>query len=322
MLLSGQLSDWSVGDLLQMLHITKKTASLHIEGSDRGGAVYFDEGAVISADVTLGAGGELGSIEHIVESVYVLQLLNEGDFDVRNEVPPVTASALAVADALEQAGVHLAAERALDATGLLNARALRLAQVIEEPILLSEQVWRAISVSIPAFTFSELEQRLGRAGAVSTVEQFRDLGILEAVIEELEPQIEVEEAAAADFDAAADSTVESNEIEVAESDGQIEVEAQEPAPIVPDNDDDRGVIVVEDDGSEYALDEFLDEGTEEPAAAGVSSLTAAIRAAAAASDEAEGTSDDESVLLAEAAAMEDGEDDAIRRTVRSLVSGD
>ena len=50
MMLSGNLSDWSVGDLLQMLHITKKTASLHIDGTDRSGVVHFESGAIVNAE--------------------------------------------------------------------------------------------------------------------------------------------------------------------------------------------------------------------------------------------------------------------------------
>lgn len=314
MLLSGQLSDWSVADLLQMLHITKKTASLHIDGTDRSGAVYFDDGAIINAHVSLGAGGETGTPENVVEAVYVLQLLNDGSFDVRNEVPSLTVDALAVADALEQAGVHLTAERELDATGLLAARALRLAQVIEEPIILSEQVWRAISVSIPAFTFSELEQRLGRAGAVSTVEQFRELGILEAVLDEIEPlpPVEVHEVEHVEIDESGVEFDSADNVEPAEDNGSIEVAEDEIAPIVPDSDDRVGLITVDED---HNWEGGYDEAEEAPVAAGFSSLTAAIRAAAAVSED-EAAEDDESQLLAEAATDDDG---SLRRTVRSLV---
>jgi hypothetical protein len=195
MMLSGNLSDWSVGDLLQMLHITKKTASLHIDGTDRSGVVHFESGAIVNAEVSLGGppGGQ--PRDEVVEAVYVLELLDEGLFEIKNEVPPRTIEPLAVAEALELAGQHLDAERHLDETGLLSARGLRLAQTIAEPIILSEQVWNAISVSIPAFTFPELEARLGRAGAVATIEQFRDLGILEAVLEDIEPAMPKPEAA-------------------------------------------------------------------------------------------------------------------------------
>ena len=212
MMLSGNLSDWSVGDLLQMLHITKKTASLHIEGVDRAGVVYFDEGAIVNAGVSLGGGPKSDAREEVVEAVYVLELLDEGSFEIKNEVPPRTIEPLPVAEALELAGEHLDAERHLDETGLLAARGLRLAQTIEEPIILSEQVWNAISVSIPAFTFPELEERLGRAAAVATVEQFRDLGILEAVLEDVETtpsSVELESPMAVGFDDASDEEVDS-----------------------------------------------------------------------------------------------------------------
>ncbi len=183
MLLEGQLSDWSVEDLLQMLHITKKSASLHIDGAERSGVVYFDEGAIVGAEVSHGAAGS-DDRETAVEALYVLRLLTDGAFEIRNEVPSTVIDPVSVADALELASKHLDAEKALADTGLLNARGLRLAQEIDEPIILSERIWAAISVSIPAFTFDELEGRMGRAAAVDTLEQFRDLGVLEAVLDE------------------------------------------------------------------------------------------------------------------------------------------
>ncbi len=186
MMLSGNLTDWSVGDLLQMLHITKKTASLHVSGADRAGVVHFEGGAIVNADVSLGGGAGEHPRDEVIEAVYVLELLGEGTFEIKGEVPSRTVDPIPVAEALELAGEHLEAEKHLDETGLLAARGLRLAQTIEEPIILSEQVWNAISASIPAFTFPELEARLGRAGAVATIEQFRDLGILEAVLEDVE----------------------------------------------------------------------------------------------------------------------------------------
>lgn len=130
MLLSGQVSDWSVEDLLQMLHITKKTASLHVDGAERSGVVYFDAGAIVGAEVSVGATGD--DREAAVEALYVLQLLDEGEFEIRNQVPPTAMDPMSVADALELASEHLAAERTLGESGLLGARRLRLAQQIDD----------------------------------------------------------------------------------------------------------------------------------------------------------------------------------------------
>ena len=47
--LSGQLSDWSINDLLQIMQVTNKTGSLDIEG-ERRGRVHFREGRVTGAD--------------------------------------------------------------------------------------------------------------------------------------------------------------------------------------------------------------------------------------------------------------------------------
>jgi hypothetical protein len=356
MMLSGNLTDWSVGDLLQMLHITKKTASLHISGADRSGVVHFEGGAIVNADVSLGGGAADHPRDEVIEAVYVLELLDEGTFEIKGEVPSRTIDPLPVAEALELAGKHLDAERHLDDTGLLAARGLRLAQTIEEPIILSEQVWNAISASIPAFTFPDLEQRLGRAGAISTIEQFRDLGILEAVLDDMEPaasmpqpevvvdaeQMYAEHRSSStapelttdeQIDAQLAEAFEETWTEEAGEDVIVPEFVEDVRPIVAAAADDSIIVPVEDDSV------AAPEPVEQPATApsGASSLSAAIRAAAEAGGAADvhtNAHDDESVLLSEAAgeapvgegeATADAvapraEDGSLRRTVRSLVS--
>jgi hypothetical protein len=320
-----------------MLHITKKTASLHVDGADRSGVVYFDEGSIVNADVSLGGGPKSDPRDEVVEAVYVLELLDDGSFEIKNEVPPRTIEPLAVAEALELAGQHLNAERDLDETGLLAARGLRLAQTIEEPIILSEQVWNAISVSIPAFTFPELEERLGRAAAVATVEQFRDLGILEAVLEDVEPTLTEPIEPVATLEGGFGDPFGSGEeagVQFAEADGEswippAPVSADDPSEhqvsepedgfaaaleaagaaahfpeqeIVPLNMDEVQPIIADAaDDSIVVPDEQSEDALADSAPSGptavTSSLSAAIRAAAGAASSA----DDEAMLLSEAA---------------------
>lgn len=350
MLLSGQLSDWSVEDLLQMLHITKKTASLHVDGTERSGVVYFDAGAIVGAEVSVGVtGGD--DREMAVQALYVLQLLDDGEFEIRNQVPPTAIDPMSVAEALELASEHLAAERALGESGLLGARGLRLAQQIDEPIILSERVWAAISVSIPAFTFAEMEGRMGRAAAVDTLEQLRELGVLEAVLDE---HADTEDVAPIEVVEVADPVVayESGEdiVPVVDSDSVIEPDAESPSMWMADeteiddvSDEVEGsgwgswsgdeIEVTDDPRSEWVEDD--DEEREEATESAPSSLSDAIRAAAAAAQaagiqvvEESGDTDDESRLLAEASSSgnsaTDGEgpqaDGPLRRTVSSLVS--
>jgi hypothetical protein len=359
MMLSGNLTDWSVGDLLQMLHITKKTASLHVTGTDRTGVVHFENGAIVNADVSLGGGVGEHPQDEVVEAVYVLELLDEGTFEIKGEVPSRTVDPILVAEALELAGKHLDAERQLDDTGLLAARGLRLAQTIEEPIILSEQVWNAISASIPAFTFPELEQRLGRAGAIATIEQFRDLGILEAVLEDFEPPVGQTQPEVI-VPHATEQAFQEDHVPDDASSFEIDVEADvdsypgdalddawstpeyDDAVIVPEAVEEVRPIVAQAAEEPIIVpsdDAPTPQSTEPiaPPSGEVSSLSAAIRAAAEAGGAAavrNHADDDESKLLSEAAAdpeageappTGDGvaahsEDGSLRRTVRSLVS--
>ena len=48
MMLSGNLSNWSVADLLQMMRVTGKTAALRIEGT-RAGVIHFNDGKLAGA---------------------------------------------------------------------------------------------------------------------------------------------------------------------------------------------------------------------------------------------------------------------------------
>jgi len=80
--LSGQLSDWSINDLLQIMQVTKKTGSLDIEG-ERRGRVHFREGRVTGAELTGFDGAHTGSDRAgVADILYVLSSVAEGSFSV------------------------------------------------------------------------------------------------------------------------------------------------------------------------------------------------------------------------------------------------
>ncbi|HWL48633.1 MAG TPA: DUF4388 domain-containing protein, partial [Acidimicrobiia bacterium] len=80
--LSGQLSDWSINDLLQIMQVTKKTGSLDIEG-ERRGRVHFRDGRVTGAELTGFEGAHTGSdLAGVADILYVLSSVAEGSFSV------------------------------------------------------------------------------------------------------------------------------------------------------------------------------------------------------------------------------------------------
>ena len=80
--LSGQLSDWSINDLLQIMQVTKKTGSLDIDG-ERRGRIHFREGLVTGAELTDAKESRDGTDRGTVaDALYVLSMLSSGSFAV------------------------------------------------------------------------------------------------------------------------------------------------------------------------------------------------------------------------------------------------
>lgn len=178
MILSGRLTDWSVAELLQILQITGKSASLRIEGPDRAGTLFFDGGKIVDAALSTGTSAS-SSRERIVEAVYVLQLLPDGTFAVGNETSPDGGDGLEVDEAMKLAGQYLNAERELAESGLLKADALRLTPQVEDPVTLPPEDWDLLARIAGAFTLDALEASLGRARAVSFIAALRRLGLID-----------------------------------------------------------------------------------------------------------------------------------------------
>ena len=186
MILAGQLGEWSVADLLQILRITQKTASLTIENGRRRGTVHFRDGLIVGAELSPG-GPATEPFELAVETVYVFQTMESGSFSITHDSVPEGAMGFDVPDIIESAAVLFSEEHDLIESGLLTARALRLASQIESNVVIAPDDWPSLVAALCRFTFADLEARVGRSQAVAIVSMFRRMGVLEAAFADAVP---------------------------------------------------------------------------------------------------------------------------------------
>ncbi|MFZ0627196.1 MAG: DUF4388 domain-containing protein [Acidimicrobiia bacterium] len=177
--LSGQLSDWSINDLLQIMQVTKKTGSLDIEGSRRG-RVHFREGRVTGADLTgvkgVYSGNDRGGIADIL---YVLSTVEEGSFSVGAADGP-EGKGWTVEEVLTDVEALQSLEGEVVDAGLFEASGVRLIGSITDPVTIDPEDWHVFVNLVPPFTFNFLESRFGRGTAVRVFHTLHRLGMAES----------------------------------------------------------------------------------------------------------------------------------------------
>lgn len=178
--LSGQLSDWSINDLLQIMQVTKKTGSLDIEG-ERRGRIHFVDGAVTGAALS----GEKGTYEgtdraSVADILYVLSTLDSGSFGVGPADGP-DGDGFAVEDIMGEVSALRSLEGEVIDAGLFEAAGVRLVGEIDESITMDPQDWQMLVSLVQPFTFDFLESRVGRGGAVRIFHTLHRLGVAEAI---------------------------------------------------------------------------------------------------------------------------------------------
>ncbi len=189
--LSGQLSDWSISDLLQIMQVTKKTGSLDID-AERRGRIHFTDGAVTGAELTASNGRYLGDDRSgVADVLYVLSAFEEGTFAVGAADGP-DGEGWSVEDVLADVEVLWGLEEDVVDAGLFEADGLRLIEDIEEPITIEPEDWTSLVSLIRPFAFADLEQRLGRASAVRILHTLHRLGVAEVMVTEYAPEAEPE----------------------------------------------------------------------------------------------------------------------------------
>jgi hypothetical protein len=178
--LSGQLSDWSMNDLLQIMQVTKKTGSLDIEG-DRRGRVHFREGRVTGAELTGLDGAHSGSDrEGVADILYVLASVAEGTFSVGAADGP-DAKGWTVEEVLHDVDALQTLESEVAESGLFEANGVKLAHDVADSVTLGSGEWQTFVNLVPTFSFGALEAKYGRGTAVRMIHTLNRLGLVEIV---------------------------------------------------------------------------------------------------------------------------------------------
>lgn len=176
--LSGQLSDWSISDLLQIMQVTKKTGSLDIEG-ERQGRIHFRDGTVTGAELKgPTATGSAAERREVADVLYVLSTLTAGSFAVGPADGP-DSEGWAVEDVLGDVAELKGLENEVHEVGLFDAAALRLVADVGEPITIGPRDWAVLVSLVQPFTFDELEISMGRGGAVRVLHALHRMGVAE-----------------------------------------------------------------------------------------------------------------------------------------------
>jgi hypothetical protein len=178
--LSGQLSDWSINDLLQIMQVTKKTGSLDIEG-DRRGRIHFVDGSVTGAELAGAKGSYRGNDRGaIADILYVLSTVQSGSFAVGAADGPDDGG-YAVEDVLGEVAALRSLEGEVIDAGLFEAQGVRLVRDLKGPITMEPEDWQVLVTLVQPFTFDYLESRVGRGGAVRIFHTLHRLGVAEPV---------------------------------------------------------------------------------------------------------------------------------------------
>jgi hypothetical protein len=178
--LSGQLSDWSINDLLQIMQVTKKTGSLDIEGQRRG-RVHFRDGRVTGAELNGIQGAYTGSDRGAVADIlYVLSTVEEGSFSVGAADGPDTKGWTVEECLLDVESLQSLEGEVVDA-GLFEANAVKLIHEIGDAVTIEPDDWQVFVNLVPSFTFGALENRYGRGTAVRIFHTLHRLNLAETV---------------------------------------------------------------------------------------------------------------------------------------------
>jgi hypothetical protein len=178
--LSGQLSDWSINDLLQIMQVTKKTGSLDIEGLRRG-RVHFREGRVTGAELTGVDGAYTGSDRAgVADILYVLSSVAEGSFSVGAADGP-DAKGWTVEEVLLDVETLQNLEDEVADTGLFEASGVKLIHEVGDPVTVEPGDWQTFVNLVPAFSFGTLESKYGRGTAVRMFHTLNRMGLAETV---------------------------------------------------------------------------------------------------------------------------------------------
>lgn len=175
--LSGQLSDWSMDDLIQIVQVTKKSGSLDIRGAAKG-RVHFRDGQLTGAELHGPQGVYAGTDpDTVADIIFVLGALDTGSFAMGSAEGP---------DGEGHDGETIAAavlelrqlETDLQEAGVVSNDDVIFLAEIESKLSLEPADWRLIASILPPLSVSSLEDRFGRGSAIRMLHSFHELGLL------------------------------------------------------------------------------------------------------------------------------------------------
>jgi hypothetical protein len=195
MMLSGNLSNWSVADLLQMMRVTGKTAALRIEGT-RAGVIHFNEGKLAGATL---AGQrppmELDQLRRsTIDALFVLTGPTEGSFFVASPEFDPNSPSWDVTEIMAEVEHLRLIESEIRALGVEENSPLILSADVPSPVTLHAEDWATIVALVPAFSLASLERTMGRTRAFQVVNTLlaRGLTVKDTAFEvDLAPPVQV-----------------------------------------------------------------------------------------------------------------------------------
>jgi hypothetical protein len=192
MLLSGNLTNWSVTDLLQIMRVTAKTATLRVDG-DRAGLIHFSDGRIVGAAL---AGQRVPTsteeaLRSTVDALHVLTGFGEGAFLVAEPQFDPALPGWDVAELMMEVERLRQLQAEIVAQGVGESTPLHLSAAAATPISLHGEEWQALVALVPAFSLASLERIFGNSRALQIVSALLNRGLTDlAPIEVSEPAFE------------------------------------------------------------------------------------------------------------------------------------
>lgn len=191
-MLSGNLSNWPVTDLLQIMRVTQKTGALRIDGS-RPGVIHFIGGQIAGAGV---AGQKVPStLEEArrltIDALHVLVNNTDGSFLVADPELAENSPRWEVIEIMAEVDRLRMIEAEIRREGINESTPLRLISSAPTPVTLHADDWEAVVALVPAFSVMSLEQDLGRSRALQVTATLISRGL--AVPNEISIPIELDQ---------------------------------------------------------------------------------------------------------------------------------
>ena len=184
--LSGELSDWPVADLLNMLRVTSKTVTLKVRG-ERSGVIHFVAGRVSGASVTgdVVVEGEAGSRVAVVDALFVLAGIASGSFELVAYQGP-EAEGWEIEELLADMARLTELETDVSRSDLVEGR-LMLKDALSGPVTIAEDDWWAVASLVSVLSLQQLEEVFGRARAVRLLHTLWRLDLVEPLLDDESP---------------------------------------------------------------------------------------------------------------------------------------